>query len=203
MRIIKVPAVTDEDGYIACTTTSTRSNTCDSAFNTFPGINTYIKKYFKVHEGPIRLPVPGPTAIFNYTVVSFSTLFVYLPIRFAIAAIETFDIFLIFSDRNKRALAPAITFRGEDNRAPEDYGYIPQALIDWAVLDNKSPGLVSCLPGGPRIEPPDLYLRVPAPLIAEPVPDLTFSSVVTVDSNRYFNLIGCPNIEFSSLRSGN
>ncbi|KAL8914316.1 MAG: hypothetical protein Q9171_001036 [Xanthocarpia ochracea] len=205
VRIIKVPAVTDEDGNPACATTSTQPITCNGPpkfYNLFPAINTHVDAYFEAHEGPTRPPVPGPTPIFNGTVVSFSTPFVYLPIRFATAFSQDLAGNLGLSDRNKRALAPATTFIDEFDGAPEDYGYIPQALIDWAVQDDKNLGLASCLPGGPRIEPPDPCNRS-KPAFGLIVPDLTLSSAVTVDGDGCFNPVGCPTIKLSSLRSGN
>ena len=208
MRIIKVPAITDENGLPACTTTSTNSITCartPEAGNIFPGINTHVEEYFEAHEGPTRPPVPRPTSILNHTVVSFSNPFVYPPIRFASAAsIRNLDN-LVLSGRNKRALAPATTFKNKYDGAPEDYGYIPQALIDWAVQDDKHRGLASCLPGGPRIEPPDPCSVVinGGPLFEDHVPDLTLSSAVTVDGDGCFNPVGCPNAKLSSPHSGN
>ncbi|KAL8858961.1 MAG: hypothetical protein Q9178_004442 [Gyalolechia marmorata] len=197
--------VSELNGTVVTIAGTTVPVTCAAtkAFNIFPGINNHVGEYFETHEGPTRPPVPGPTSTFNPTVVSFSTPFVYLPIRFATAAHIIVDIKLAGpSDRNKRALAPATTFGDINDGAPEDYGYIPQALIDWAVQDDKYPGLASCLPGGPRIEQNETCKRV-EPAFQEAVPDLTLSSAVTVDDDGCFDPVGCPNAKLSSLRSGN
>ncbi|KAL8927680.1 MAG: hypothetical protein Q9172_001240 [Xanthocarpia lactea] len=212
VKIIKVLAVTDENGYHACTTTSTNSIKCGrtpEAGNLFPGINTHVEEYFEGNGGPTTPPVPAPTPILNHTVVSFSNPFVYTPIRFASAAsIDGLDDLVLSSrkkSRNKRALAPATTFTDVYDGAPEDYGYIPQALIDWAVQNDKHRGLASCLPGGPRIEPPSPCSVgiMGGPAFEKHVPDLTLSSAVTVDGDGCFNPVGCPNAKLSSLGLGN
>ena len=77
----------------------------------------------------------------------------------------------------------------------EDYGYIPQKVIDWMASDPNYaalyPGLASCLPGGPSISPEDGCISA-APAVAIAVPDLTTGSAVTVKGVGCFHPGNCP-----------
>ncbi|KAL8702641.1 MAG: hypothetical protein Q9201_004188 [Fulgogasparrea decipioides] len=144
--------------------------------NTFPGINIYAEEYFETQAAPTKT-LALPQTSFDYSVISFSTPFVYRPPRRAKEGL----------DDGKQVW----------DGANGDFGYVPQALIDWMAQNPdyaaQYPGLASCLPGGPRIDPDHQDCRVaPAAVIARPAPDVTLSSVVTVDGEGCFNPAGCP-----------
>ena len=234
-KIIKVPAVTDSLGQLACATTSSESLICTStsltgcpsntniktigspyyssfereyqdqchtilstsllSVNVFPGINTYAEAYFESPSVPTKTAALPPMAVWNYSVISFSTPFVYLPLRGAQEGIDgDAEVWLIQnpdipSTVQKRGLAPATTYSIPNDGANEDFGYVPQALIDWMAANpdysKQYPGLASCVPGGPPISPSNGCFAQAAPATAEPVPDLTLNSTLTVQG------VGC------------
>lgn len=102
VRIIKVPAVTQADGQLACTTTSIWSVSCPpypaTTFSTvFTGINDYVEAYYSGQEGPsvstdsdshvnpkssvvtMSRAATNTTGIPSTTVISFSTPYLYFP----------------------------------------------------------------------------------------------------------------------------
>ncbi|KAL8728620.1 MAG: hypothetical protein Q9166_005273 [cf. Caloplaca sp. 2 TL-2023] len=97
--------------------------------------------------------------------------------------------------RIKSALAPTATLTDRYAGAAEDFGYVPQALIDWMARNPyyaaQYPGLASCLPGGPSIEPHNLCEdTIATPAMAPPqiaVPDLTVSTTITVQVDGCFH----------------
>ncbi|KAL8946001.1 MAG: hypothetical protein Q9222_007542 [Ikaeria aurantiellina] len=167
IKVINVPAVTDKD---------------ESASQT------------SAPSAPLSVP--------SYTVISFSTPFIYLPIRGAKEGIDgeaqvwLGDNYHENTDVAKRALAPAATLSLPTDGAPEDFGYVPQALIDWMVKNpdyaGQYPGLASCLPGGPSIKPNDACKASAAPATLAPVPDLTINTAVTVQGEGCFHPSACP-----------
>ncbi|KAL8900764.1 MAG: hypothetical protein Q9207_005535 [Kuettlingeria erythrocarpa] len=90
----------------------------------------------------------------------------------------------------------------------EDFGYVPQALLDWMLEDpsfvEEYPDLVSCLPGGPSIEvvSGDGFCFLNAPAIVEPVPALTVSTAFVVQGAGCFRPGACPTDPVSSEAAG-
>ncbi|KAI4190766.1 MAG: hypothetical protein LQ346_004855 [Caloplaca aetnensis] len=80
----------------------------------------------------------------------------------------------------------------------EDFGYVPQALLDWMLQDpsyaEKYPDLVSCLPGGPSIRVVDGlgFCSQVFPDVVAPVPVLTVNTAVAVQGDGCFHPGACP-----------
>ncbi|KAI4123754.1 MAG: hypothetical protein LQ338_005126 [Usnochroma carphineum] len=211
VKVINVPAVTDSNGYAACTTTSTNPVVCTYGNSTthwpdriFPGINTHVESYFESAQTPISSAYNNSiTSKYHYPVastaehqvLSFSTPFIYQPLRGAVE--RDADIELKFGPLppiRRRALTPATNLTGEDG-ALEDFGYVPQTLIDWMAQNPdyaaQYPGLKSCLPGGPSILPPTICSEA-SPVGLESVPDLTLNQTFTVQGEGCFHPGACP-----------
>ncbi|KAL8711177.1 MAG: hypothetical protein Q9220_004322 [cf. Caloplaca sp. 1 TL-2023] len=186
--------VYSEKCYTASVSTSFLSS------NLFPGINTYAEAYFETQDSASKTTAAPP--ISSYTVISFSTPFVYLPVRGAKEGIDNEAVVYLgdnYHDNTgltKRALAPATDLVSPRDGAPEDFGYVPQALIDWMAKNpdyaNQYPGLASCLPGGPSIKPIDNCGPSEAPATLAAVPDLTVNTAVTVQGEGCFHPGACP-----------
>ncbi|KAL8654711.1 MAG: hypothetical protein Q9210_001329 [Variospora velana] len=153
----------------------------------FDGINTHAEGYFDSpslpsaasesgsHPSQATATTTGPETVpYNHSLITFSDPFVYLPLRGAteqehIGGTEAglfnpSELKLGGNDNSgsrrllKKALVPHATLTKNFDGATEDFGYVPQALIDWMARDPKYiaqyPGLASCLPGGPPIKVP-------------------------------------------------
>ncbi|KAI4251829.1 MAG: hypothetical protein LQ352_004637 [Teloschistes flavicans] len=76
----------------------------------------------------------------------------------------------------------------------DDFGYVPQALIEWMAknqdYEGKFPGLASCRPGGPSIAPEECWM--PRAFAEMGVPDLIATSIVAMQGDGCFNPVGCP-----------
>lgn len=111
--------------------------------------------------------------------------------------------FVTDADEESTTTTTTTTSISTDN-SDEDYGYVPQALIDWMARDpnyvSQYPHLASCYPGGPSIKPDDLpdgvdgvcSIEAAAAQAASAVPDLTTSTQVTVSSAGCFHPGACP-----------
>ncbi|KAL8719882.1 MAG: hypothetical protein Q9225_003179 [Loekoesia sp. 1 TL-2023] len=196
LNVINVPAVTDSKGNPACTTTSTGSVVCTGLTNSttilsdmiFPGVNTYAEAYFinESTNAPTVTFAPSRNSINDYTIISFSTSFIYQPLR--------------------RALTSVLTLASKDD-ALEDFGHVPQTLIDWMAQNSdyaaQYPGLNSCLPRGPSILPPDACELHPAdlvtaPVVAAPMPGIVLNQAFTVQGEGCFHPGACPTSEPAS-----
>lgn len=102
--------------------------------------------------------------------VTFPTPYIYLPPRGADGGTGT-----------------GLTARCEQDNKNENYGYVPQSVVDYMVsepeISRQYPGLASCLPGGPSI----LHVltchpfRIPSrPTIQQKGGDLTSTTVIIV-----------------------
>lgn len=208
-----------------------------STTRVFNGINTYAENYFISQSFGItpesgnyssqkvatKAPARPNTASYTYSVVSFSTPFIYLPLRGATekeqacgVEINLIDSLGYVSEAHKRwslddravgfQPAPIEAFNG----AIEDLGYVPQALIDWILQDPyyvaQYPGLATCMPGGPSIKVPGrdgfcAFTKV-CPLVQEPVSALTINSETTIQGVGCFHPGACqaahsPNLQAS------
>lgn len=174
--------------------------------NIFPGINTWAEGYFGgVAVGittTANTTVAPITATYDHIVVTFSTPFIYQPLRGKGPNLgsEYHQIGRAngnpASGAQKRALTPATELTSNDG-AVEDFGYVPQTLIDWMAqnpdYDAQFPGgLKDCLPGGPSILPFDTCGPQAAPGTLDAVPDLTLNQAFTVQGEGCFHPGACP-----------
>ncbi|KAL9038244.1 MAG: hypothetical protein Q9180_003252 [Flavoplaca navasiana] len=92
----------------------------------------------------------------------------------------------------------------------EDYGHVPQALLDWMLKDPLNvaqfPDLAACLPGGPSIivqyDHTGTIQATSAMKVQEPVAALTIRAENVVDVAGCFNPGACPIIPVSNNRAG-
>ena len=218
VRILVVPAVTDQSGKLVCTTTSTYIPPCpDLGYPElqFTGINAYAESYFGGSSNNSQLSNSTIVASGNlsncspYSIaeIQFPTPFVYLPLEGAQESLGSFPDVEVATYEGTvyfgfESTPPATAVMGYDN-SDEDYGYVPQDLIDWMARIPKYlsryPYLASCYPGGPSIKP-DSYHAVNgectetpvAPVYQSPVLDLTTSTQISVSSAGCFHPGACP-----------
>ena len=135
VNIVYVSAISDIGGLPVCATTSTYRPTCYS--NTQPqsplyitGINSIAESYFNSSEDQRSAMDLDNSDVIP---ISFSKPFVYVPLS---------DPF------------PSRVVK-------ENFGYVPQNLIEWMAQNSdyasKFPGIASCLPGGPSMDPFQQY----------------------------------------------
>ena len=184
----------DKDGHLRCATTSTYRAECPSPEQeeSYPTIAT-IGNHTKSRGVPTALPITGVnsnaesyffsgqkpdsainSSMFDMVPVSFSKPFVYAPLS------DDFP----------------------DNVVNENFGYVPQSLIEWMAQDpdyvSKFPGIASCLPGGPSIDfrAVDVCYGLEKPAIRmgaqHEAADLTVSSTVTINRRGCFHPGACP-----------
>lgn len=217
VRIIVVPAVTDQSGQLVCTTTSIYNPPCtgivDDGGTQFSGINAYAESYFGgSSNGQLSNSTTGASAnmssfsLQDVAEIHFSTPFVYLPPDGAneelgpmpAVEVQTADGTITFFINE-----PAPTISISNDNSDQDYGYVPQALIDWMAKNpsyvSQYPYLASCYPGGPSIKPDNIQesdgecsTTDVSPVYASAVSDLTASTQVTVSSAGCFNPGACP-----------
>ncbi|KAL8654437.1 MAG: hypothetical protein Q9210_001505 [Variospora velana] len=195
--------------------------------NIFPGINTYAQGYFESASYQTSTLTPNQdasasddsiTSMFSYTysatlevvTISFSTPFIYQPLR-GLLQKENQEVHFLRNpgvsgqEPQKRALTPALTLTSNDG-AVEDFGYVPQTLIDWMAQNPdyaaQYPGLKDCLPGGPPIMPQDTCGPSAAPGIADAVPALTVNEAQTVRGEGCYHPGACPTAEVTREASG-
>ncbi|KAI4202770.1 MAG: hypothetical protein LQ348_001460 [Seirophora lacunosa] len=198
----------------------------------FDGINTHAEDYFHSRSLPGAASKSGSNTLqatavatwpettvhYNHSVISFSVPFVYLPLRGATEKehVGGTDVGLTGpgklddgDDENvesrhllKRAVTPQVTLTNNFDGATEDFGYVPQALIDWMVEDPTYmagyPELASCLPGGPPIKVPSdngVCGLQWSPVYQKPVLALTVNSVFTIQGDGCFHARACPTIQ--------
>ncbi|KAI4192992.1 MAG: hypothetical protein LQ348_003005 [Seirophora lacunosa] len=195
--------------------------------NVFPGINTNAEAYFETAQPVTSTYTPAQdasayddsitstvrytrTATLEYMTISFSTPFVYQPLRGLLQKQNQEVHFLANTDVSgqepqKRALTPALTLTSNDG-AVEDFGYVPQTLIDWMAQNPdyaaQYPGLKDCLPGGPSIMPTDTCGPQQAPGVLDPVPALTVNEAQTVRGEGCFHPGACPTADVTGQASG-
>ncbi|KAL8782886.1 MAG: hypothetical protein Q9195_009542, partial [Heterodermia aff. obscurata] len=237
-KVIKVPAITEANGQLACTATSAWSLLCPGASATvstqrsgaiFTGINTYAEAYYSGQEGPtvsvltytypssslstttysITRTKVNTAAVPTTVVISFSTPFLFFPAKAIYGAsttptatptmtstIEiTSTIYVTESATTPTTTYPTSTYSTSTiDIVNHDYGYVPQDLINWMAADPdyaaQYPGLESCLPGGPTIEPA-VGCAAAAAAVATAVPDLTTSSATTIKNLACFHPGAC------------
>ncbi|KAL9017346.1 MAG: hypothetical protein Q9185_005344 [Variospora sp. 1 TL-2023] len=193
--------------------------------NIFPGINSYAEGYFGRAQYQTSTSTANQdtsasddsiTSAISYTgtttvevvTISFSTPFVYQPLR-GLLQIQNGNVHFLVNtgvsgqEAQKRALTPALTLTSHDG-AVEDFGYVPQTLIDWMAQNPdyaaQYPGLKDCLPGGPPIMAPGCGLS-PAPGLADPVPALTVNEAQTVRGEGCYHPGACPTAEASGIQA--
>lgn len=147
----------------------------------------------------------------NVTEIHFTTPFVYLPLEGANESLSPMPVIeaktdegvYFLTDSDEESTTTTTTPMSTDSSG-QDYGYVPQALIDWMARDpnyvSQYPYLASCYPGGPTIKPDDLAdevdgvcsIEAAAAQAASAVPDLTTSTQVTVSSAGCFHPGACP-----------
>ncbi len=160
VRIIVVPAVTDQSGQLVCTTTSIYNPPCtgtaDDGGTQFSGINAYAESYFggssngqhgqlsnSTTEASANLSDFSPQDVAE---IHFSTPFGYLPPDGAneelgpmpAVEVDTVDGTVMFGIAEAEP-----TISSSNDNSDQDYGYVPQALIDWMA---KNPSYVSQYP---------------------------------------------------------
>ncbi len=185
----------------------------------FSGINAYAESYFgsSLYNSQLfnstsmtstKMTHISPRSIAE---IHFATPFVYLPLKGASESLgimpdvffSTFDGTLaVYTQVNTTISISTRHPYNRDNSEP-DYGYVPQALIDWMARDadyvSRYPYIASCYPGGPSIKPDNIqvvngqceFFEV-SPEAATVVPDLTIATHVTVSSAGCFHPGACP-----------
>ena len=96
------------------------------------------------------------------------------------------------------------------NNLAEDYGHVPQVLLDWMLKDPLNVAqfhdLASCLPGGPSIivqyDDMGMISATSAMNVQEPVAALTISAENVVDVAGCFNPVACPKLSTPNNRAG-
>ena len=195
VNIITVPAVTRRNGDVACVSTSKMTyygddgSPCSS--ETFANINTYAEDYFsnRVYE------VSHTKAKISVTRVTLATPFVYQPDWASNSKYGETN--LLYNDQNHG--------EGYPDYGLEDYGYIPQVLIDFLSSDPKisaalSLGLSSLRPAGPRVEKSVQCIEnLPPPknMFGVEVNGITDSSLRTLDSIGCFHPGACLSVDAS------
>ncbi|MCJ1426310.1 hypothetical protein MMC29_004213 [Sticta canariensis] len=208
VKIITVPAITQKDGQLACTTAITRQyfyndedleagrNPC--GIRVFTGMNSNAQQYFDSSKfypsggdsfGPaIDLPTHELNKISKSEVATTTTttriiekLVFATPFAYKPDwGLTNRDDYGGYNLTTVQKPCPAVFDHGM-----ADYGYVPQALIDQIATPGES-----LLPGGPSILD-GIALRLVAPAIATPAEDLTVSTAFTVTSKGCFNPEGC------------
>ncbi|KAL9015021.1 MAG: hypothetical protein Q9173_000353, partial [Seirophora scorigena] len=195
----------------------------------FDGINTHAEDYFhslllpgaasKSGSNTLQATAvatsPETTVHYPHSIISFSVPFVYLPLRGATEKEHVGGTGVGLTgpgklddggDENvesrhllKRAVAPQVTLTNNFDGATEDFGYVPQALIDWMVEDPNYmagyPELASCLPGGPPIKAPSdngVCGLQWSPVYQKSVLALTVDSEFTIQGDGCFHASACP-----------
>ncbi|KAL9020190.1 MAG: hypothetical protein Q9185_002560 [Variospora sp. 1 TL-2023] len=194
----------------------------------FDGINTHAERYFESPSLPSAASGSGSypsrpsatttapeTVPYNHSLITFSDPFVYLPLRGAtekehsggtkVGLFNPSELELDGDDSSgsrrllKKALVPQATLTGNFDGATEDFGYVPQALIDWMARDPnyiaQCPGLASCLPGGPPIKVPSgkgICGVDWSPAYQEPVLALTVNEEFTIVGDGCLHAGACP-----------
>ena len=138
--------------------------------------------------------------------IQLSTPFIYLPLEGAIEGLKSMPTVEVETSGGTVLFAidygDSTTMMENDN-SKNDYGYVPQALIDWVARDpnyvSQYPYLASCYPGGPSIKPDNLQPVdgvcdnfVAGPIAMSAVPDFTTSTQVTVSGAGCFHPGACP-----------
>lgn len=127
---------------------------------TWTATNVLLERVYTDALGNVVTQGEQPTGV----VISMTTPFVYQPARGA---------------KGATGEAPCCV----QGPGTENYGYVPQTLLDFLVSDqqysSQYPGLASCLPGGPSILPVKQCTCV-APTFLEPGGDLTSSTTILV-----------------------
>ena len=218
VRIIVVPAVTDQSGQLVCTTTSIYNPctaTVDGGGTQFSGINAYAESYFDESSNgqPSNSTTAASANLSDFSLqdvaeIHFSTPFVYLPPDKANEELSPMPAVEVQTAQGTITLVieeaePTISNSKSNDNSDQDYGYVPQTLIDWMAKNpryvSQYPYLASCYPGGPSIKPDGLqgrdgeYSLLPmAPIYASVASDLTTSTQVTVSSAGCFHPEACP-----------
>ena len=214
VRIIVVPAVTDQSGKLVCTTTSTYTPPCPIEGyqeEHFTGINAYAESYFGGSTNNSRIS-NSTTGYLSYgrphriAEIHFPTPFIYLPLEGANESLSSMPSIAVSTIQGtvyfQTVEDSATTAMGYDN-SDGDYGYVPQDLIDWVAKNpnylSQYPYLASCYPGGPFIKPDNLHAvngectaNEASPVDLSPVSDLTTSTLVSTSSAGCFHPGACP-----------
>lgn len=217
VNIITVPAVTGRNGDVACVSTSKmtyyRDDGSPCSSETFANINTYVEDYFSIRvyevgETKLTTSETKPATKISMTRVTLATPFVYQP-DWAIKS-EYRDTNLITTASN--GYIPIEYFddtkhgEGYPDYGLEDYGYIPQALVDSLSSDPKisaalSLGSSSLRPAGPRVEKScieDFSFGVIKAGFGVAINGITDSSLHTLDSIGCFHPGACPSVDASA-----
>jgi hypothetical protein len=207
VKIITVPAVTDGDGHKVCGTSSAFTNSVsfyggNTDLLTFTSMNSNAQAYFgglniagltksATYTTTITdtIPYSDYTDTGTWTWSSYSTYYVNslgqpIPPQVPPTGV-TISLTTPFIYQPERGA------KGEDdegqhclqNTGTENYGYIPQTLLDFLIQNEQYsaqyPGLSSCLPGGPSIIQITSCNSV-LPTVQYAGGDLTSSTVVIV-----------------------
>ncbi|KAL8836992.1 MAG: hypothetical protein Q9176_005993 [Flavoplaca citrina] len=112
------------------------------------------------------------------------------------------DQVIVDSSNNQNA---AIPYNATFEYVAENYGHVPQALLDWMLKDPlyvaQFPDIASCGPGGPQIKL-ILECAATAPVRQEPVPALTVGTENVVDVAGCFRPGACPTISTPNNQAG-
>ncbi len=186
----------------------------------FTGINAYAESYFRnslYNNQLFNSTSMTSTKVSHFSPrsiaeIHFATPFVYLPLKGASESlgimpdveVQTVDGGIGFYTVMNTSTTTSTSYSYHYDDSKPDYGYVPQALIDWMARDpdyaSRYPYIASCYPGGPSIKP-DRYTVIDGQCTVEPapladaqtaVPDLTIATHVTVSSAGCFHPGACP-----------
>ncbi|KAG8527698.1 uncharacterized protein KY384_007852 [Bacidia gigantensis] len=178
-RIIRVPAITDSNGQLVCTTVSTFFPSTFGATPSsvlFPGVNPYAEAYF---NGATATNAPAASVA---TDLSLSTPYLdKLPTPAIATNLPANAIPSTggFTQNGFNGLRAATS--GSLDTSESDYGWVDPFFIKFLAQQSdylsQYPGLSTCLPGGPSIDPGRRTANlVPTPTLAPAITDTATST---------------------------
>ena len=211
---VRRPAVKQENGDFVCVTTSTKTFTgLGGAFcvTEIPNVNPYVQDYWSKADTDGGSPTTQHDAVTTVTSYARRTdlkvvlgrPFVYQP-DWGTVSIDKYPARVVTEPGLR---GPNLYERpsGDFNRADkntsdyghEDYGYIPQALVDYLSRDSDLSSQIfqsiSLFPGGPKLDPSNpCEADARLPFFAKAAPDIHDSSEETINVAGCFHPGACP-----------
>ncbi|MCJ1342277.1 hypothetical protein MMC31_000457 [Peltigera leucophlebia] len=206
------------NGRITCVTAMSTSftfytgpDTCETVSKTFSSINSVAQRYFDtsavlegLEEGLEKwfwAPAKDPPSNENFSVLYHLTLpttFFHLP-AWGVPTLEDnygFNTTIEFLSQPSYFEKKLLTFGDHGSPEFEDFGYVPQALINYITqrsdITSRFPSGASFLPGGPSIiERPSLCIGLPAPAALDAAADMTVHGESTITNAGCFHPGAC------------
>ena len=202
----------------------------EAYFDGTPAPNFYKPgPYYLEHGRPTPVASTNSPAPYNSTIIIFPTPFIHLPCagtserdaNIAVDAVAPCNESLQFNisqlDCSPYQISEPWVYldmnepcNASFDYVAEDYGHVPQALLDWMLKDPhylvQFPDLAACLPGGPpiKVQYEDSIVIGPSTAmdVQEPVAAVTISVENVVEVAGCFNPGACPTIPVSNTGAG-